>query len=275
MKTLEAVSPIAQLENQIEILNQEIAIHEAELAEFQSGVEILAHHPDWKPKENSTIFETLEALITNKSTATEREERLNNAKGAIAQQTKLIADKKAKVQTLETSLLAEKEEAEWLQKYAPFASRYEQGFPTPINPSIQQIASLRKDITELRSRLDEASKWMAAPQFSKPQCFYTKTPKQDFEYIPGAIAVREESIRKLQNQSPVPRDEIKFRKYIVSRTNIEDSLSKLLKAQEIYLDTIAEFKAIALGNESAIEFDLDSLAAPALVTVKDGKVILN
>lgn len=275
MKTLAPVSAIAELQILIENLNREIALHQDELGEFESNLKMVQSHPSWRPKEDSNIFETLEQLVSNKSTEIERKETLDNCRGAIAAQQKLIAEKQSKVKTLEVQLQAEKEETEWIERYAPHVSKYESAFPTPNDPRLAKIASLEKDIRELQPRLDEATRWANAPDLNKPRSVYCRDPKNDFQMLPSAIATREQMIEKIKAEPAPLRDEVAFRMFIKQRVELEQTLQALLKAQETYFTALEQFKSCAMDKQSAVNFSLHELTTPKRVSLVEGKIVLS
>jgi hypothetical protein len=106
-------SRIEEVQNQIDVLNSEIAAHQAEIEEFEKVLLMIQQHPGWIPQASSNIFELLESLIQNEPEEQQREKRLAQAQQALQESRKLLHQKKESARLLQEQLKLEETEQEW------------------------------------------------------------------------------------------------------------------------------------------------------------------
>ncbi|MBW4606902.1 MAG: hypothetical protein KME22_06670 [Hassallia sp. WJT32-NPBG1] len=279
MKTqTKEASRIEEIQSQIDILNSEITAHQGEIEEFEKVLSMIRQHPGWVPKTTSNIFELLESLIQNEPEEQQREKRLVQAQQALQESRQFLEQKTNTVAMLGQLLIAEKSEAEWQRRYAPFVEEYKSGFPPPIDPNVVRIAQAEKELADDRAALEKARVWLSLPETQRPRYSYSSSPinpKADVERLTDKIPQTVERLQKLKELPPIPRNEEDFRKYIIGRVAIEQQLQQLIQAQSEYMRSLAEFKLAAERQESAINFPLENLKELSeVVAIADNKIIL-
>ncbi len=251
---------VQNVKSQINLLQQEITAAEARVKESREALDLVLSPPKWLPPMGEfELFDQLQRVVAEQETEQERQQKLEQVQKAIVLGESLVDQKRKQIALLEAELRQFQEALSWATTYAPHIEKFEPSYRYP-DPQQREIDRHTGYLWEAQQKLAKA-KEAAEGSPSNIQKWLSATI---YKSMNEAIATYEQVVSNEQQALATAqrRNDLHFKKYIVARVDIDQSLQEFLVAQEEYKKALEVFspliqkhgEVLGLTKENTLRF---------------------
>lgn len=274
------LTPVESLQLEIEQIQAAIAATEKGLLEqrqendeFEQSLKVLSvGAAPFVAQGRLPLMDAVTTLIDESSNESDRQYRWNACQRALDLGQSAAANLESELRQLRQQLAIAESEMDWTANYEPFAERYRDGFSMPSPEAIkeQKVQALRRDIIQRQAHLQRAQAWLNQPEGQR--FYYGGDALHELQYLTQVIPALEGQLQRLIAE-PVKVDEQyeeKFRKYVVARVSVEETLQIFMAAQREYLIALDALKLAIAADPCVAEFPAVALTEPRIVEATKG-----
>ena len=281
-KSANLKSEITDLTQKINALSASTVQNQKDILEFSQALELLKN-PATRPY-ISTIGTTLSPLDAiakiqeHENDATERQKNITRFEQALSLATESVAKNRVLLQELKTKKVELESELDWASNYLPHCQKYKLAFTIYQDAVRLKIRQCEAGIVANKKELNELERF-ALGEVKHLSKHYLGSALDKIPVLQSMIKSAESRLLELnadlQNLPPLEDDQ-RFRKFVISRVNLDKHLKPLLTAQSNYISALQSFIQIGKDNADGLEnfnvFDL-SFDMP-LIALENNKIVL-